>query len=694
MTRNHLSGSSSAYLAAAASQPVHWYPWGDEPFAAAGALDRPVLLDIGAAWCHWCHVMDRESYESDELAAFLNDNFICVKVDRDERPDVDIRYQRAVQAVSGQGGWPLTALLTPDGEAFFGGTYFPPENMHGRPGFRTVLTSVLDAWQTRRAQVAAQAETLTRLVTDQLDEAAAGPLTPALLDQGAAAMVRLFDPEFGGFGRQPKFPHPTALRFLLARWHDTEDPQLRDVVERTLDAMALGGIHDQLGGGFHRYSVDARWIVPHFEKMSYDNAELLRAYAQASVALDEPRYADVARGIMRWVAETLAQHDGGYGASQDADINLDDDGDYFTWTRDEATAVLAGDELEVAAAYWDIGTAGEMQHDPGRNVLFVAENPESIARRMRLDEMAVTTYIASARDKLLAARRQRQAPAVDGSRYTAWNAMLASAMLEAGTVLGDSAASGHALKTLERIRRESPAPDQVAHSATQDAGWLEDAVQVADAAISAFEVTGEPQWLGWAEALAERSWRDHEDPADGALFDLAADRTGTGLLAARAKPSQDAPTPSANGIAALVAVRLAHLTGQEMWRQRAGRLVEAFGAELAPGGLHAATLLLAADWLLSPVAQIVVVGDQDDELAAAMHQAAWRSWRPRRVITRAAGAAPVTGAPAELASMIASQKGRTAGFLCIGNTCRQPALTLAEWQGTLGGNQARRSGRA
>jgi uncharacterized protein YyaL (SSP411 family) len=680
MSHNHLAGSASAYLAAAASQPVHWYPWGDEPFAAAHALGRPVLLDIGAAWCHWCHVMDRESYESDALAAFLNDNFICVKVDRDERPDVDARYQRAVQAVSGQGGWPLTALLTPDGQAFFGGTYFPPENMHGRPGFRTVLTSVLDAWRTRREQVGAQAETITRLVTSQLHEASAGPLTPALLDQGAASMVRLFDPQFGGFGRQPKFPHPTALRFLLARWHDTADPQLRDVVERTLDAMALGGIHDQLGGGFHRYSVDERWIVPHFEKMSYDNSELLRAYAQASVALGEPRYAEVARGIMRWVGDTLAQRDGGYGASQDADINLDDDGDYFTWTRDEASALLAGDELEVAAAHWDIGTAGEMQHDPSRNVLFVAESPESIAHRMRLDEATVTSYIASARDKLLAARRRRQAPAVDGSRYTAWNAMLASAMLEAGAILGDSAASDHALKTLERIRRESPAPDQVAHSATQAAGWLEDAVHVADAATSAFEVTGDAHWLNWAETVAERTWREHEDPADGALFDLAANRTGTGLLAARAKPSQDAPTPSAYGVAALVAVRLAHLTGREMWRQRAERLVEAFGAELAPGGLHAATLLLAADWLLSPVMQIVVVGGKGDELAEAMLQAAQHTWNPRRVVRRVSDAVSVAGAPAEMAAMVESQKGRTAGFLCVGSACRQPTLTLAAWE--------------
>ena len=683
MSSRHLSGSTSAYLASAAHQPVHWYPWGEQAFAEARSRDCPVLLDIGAVWCHWCHVMDRESYESESLAAFLNEHFVCIKVDRDERPDVDARYQRAVQAMSGQGGWPLTALLTPDGQAFFGGTYFPPANMHGRPGFRTVLESVLDAWRTRRDQVHAQAATLTRLVTEHLDESAAGPVASSRLAEASTAMLRLFDPEFGGFGRQPKFPHPAALRFLLARWHDTRDPQLRDVVERTLDAMALGGIHDQLGGGFHRYSVDARWIVPHFEKMSYDNSELLRIYTEAFLAFGDERYADVARSIIRWVRETVAQEGGGYGASQDADVGLDDDGDYFTWTRAEAEAVLSGAEFEVAAAHWDIGTAGEMHHDPSRNVLFVAEAPESIGRRMQLTEIQVRELINTARDKLRSARHERPAPAVDPTRYTSWNAMLASAMLLAGIALDDAAARDHALDTLRRIRSEAREPDAVSHSPSQEEGWLEDAVQVADAALTAFEFTGDGAWLDWAEALAERAWHEHEDPADGGLFDTRSDPDATGLLAARGKPSQDAPTPSANGVAGILAFRLAHITGRAVWEERARRLVEAFGAGLAAASIHGATLLLAADWMLEPVTQMVVVGAKDDDEAAALRRAAWLTWRPRRVIRRMTAGEKLTGAPPELEGMVQRSASGVSGFLCSGTTCAAPARTLSEWEATL-----------
>jgi uncharacterized protein YyaL (SSP411 family) len=683
MSRNRLAGSPSAYLAAAASQPVHWYPWGDEAFAAAREGGRPVLLDIGAAWCHWCHVMDRESYESPELAAFLNAHFTCIKVDRDERPDVDARYQRAVQALSGQGGWPLTVLLTADGQPFFGGTYFPPASLHGRPGFRTVLQSVLDAWQAEPGRVTAQAEMVTRLVTDALDESEAGAITGATLADATATMVRLFDPQFGGFGSAPKFPHPAALRFLLVRWHDTGDAQLRDVIERTLDAMALGGIHDQLGGGFHRYSVDERWVVPHFEKMAYDNSELLRIYTEAFLALGESAYGEVARDIVRWVTDVLAVPGGGYGASQDADVGLDDDGDYFTWTRAEAAEVLSGAEFEVAAAHWDIGTAGEMHHDPGRNVLFVAESAEGIARRLGMAEGDVRQLIESARARLRAARARRPAPVVDTARYTAWNAMLASAMLLAGEALDDPVAREHALATLERIRRESPSADRVAHSAAQAAGWLEDAAQSADAALTAYECTGAASWLAWAEALAERMWREHEDPEDGALFDVGGDRTGTGLLAARGKPSQDAPTPSANGVAGIVAFRLAHLTGKPMWRERGARLAGAFGAGLAPAGLHAATLLLAADWMLSPAAQVVIVGEAGDALSEAMRRAAWRAWRPRRSIRRLAPKAALHGVPAELESMLAHGEAGPAGYLCLGTSCRQPARSLEAWEAVL-----------
>ncbi|MEK6768137.1 MAG: DUF255 domain-containing protein, partial [Gemmatimonadota bacterium] len=346
---NRLANEASAYLTSAAHQPVHWHPWSDEAFARSLAEDKPILLDIGAVWCHWCHVMDGESYEDPDLAAFLNERFVCIKVDRDERPDVDSRYQRAVQTLTGQGGWPLTALLTPDGEVFYGGTYFPPDGRYGRPGFRAVLERVLETFHQQRDQVAATAKQVRDHLGQALNEASRGDLSPALLSQAAEKMARLFDWRYGGFGTQPKFPHPAAVEFLLARWWDTGEPWLRELAEKTLSGMARGGVYDQIGGGFHRYSVDERWVVPHFEKMSYDNSELLKAYAHAYAALGNPLYREVAEGIVGWSFEVMCDRErGGFAASQDADVGLNDDGDYFTWTEDEARTALSAEEWEIA----------------------------------------------------------------------------------------------------------------------------------------------------------------------------------------------------------------------------------------------------------------------------------------------------------------------------------------------------------
>src|SRR3954454_21233286 len=382
MTSNRLADSPSAYLQSAAHQPINWYPWGTDAFAAAEANDKPMLLDIGAVWCHWCHVMDGESYENPELAAFLNEHFVCIKVDRDERPDVDARYQRAVQALTQQGGWPLTPFLTPKGEVFFGGTYFPPDGKFGRPGFQSVLASVLDAYRSRRDQIQAQAQAIRQVLDQHLDEGELGDIRPALLDDAVSQMVRVFDPVNGGFGSQPKFPHTAAVTLLLHRWHDQPTEPVRQMIDRTLQGMSRGGIHDHLGGGFHRYSVDEKWIVPHFEKMSYDNSELLKNYVHAFQVTSDPLYSAIANDIIRWVDEWLSDRErGGFYGSQDADYSMDDDGDYFTWTLAEAAAVLTPEELQAASEYYDIGELGEMHHNPHKNVLHVAKGMNEIATK-------------------------------------------------------------------------------------------------------------------------------------------------------------------------------------------------------------------------------------------------------------------------------------------------------------------------
>jgi uncharacterized protein YyaL (SSP411 family) len=676
---NRLSSAASAYLRSAAHQPIHWFGWGEEAFDAARAADKPILLDIGAVWCHWCHVMDGESYEHPEIAEFLNAHFICIKVDRDERPDVDARYQRAVQALTRQGGWPLTAFLTPEGQVFYGGTYFPPDGKYGRPGFRSVLTGVLDAWRTRRQQLEGQALAIRRAIEQDGGEMPAGELAPALVDAGIEHMLHAFDPVNGGFGGQPKFPHPGALQLLLTRWWDDPRPAFRQVIDRTLEAMARGGIHDHLGGGFHRYSVDAEWIVPHFEKMTYDNSELLRAYCDAYAALGTEAYANVARGIVRWVRQVMAEPEGGYAASQDADVGLDDDGDYFTWTRDEAAAALSPSEMEAAGAYFDIGTAGEMHHNPAKNVLYAALSIPQLAQRLGRDEAETVELLEAARAKLGAARALRPTPFVDRTRYASWNAMLASAMLRAGAVLQDAWATDHALRTLHRLRAESPEPDAVPRTPGGAGGLLEDQVQAAAAALDAYEATGQNEWLAWAEAVMSRVWHDYRDPAGG-LTDRAGPG-GEGLLPARIRPIEDAPTPSANGVAGLVLCRLADLTGDDTWRAQAGDLLRSFAGRAVELGLHAATYLAAVDRYLNPAIHLTIVGPRDDPSAAAMHREALRAYAPRRVVHRVTEA---TGRPLPpvLLGMLRRAAG-VAGYACRGDACSPPAADPEAWRATL-----------
>ena len=363
-----------------------------------------------------------------------------MKVDRDERPDVDARYQRAVQAFSGQGGWPLTAFLTPAGEVFYGGTYFPPEGKYNRPGFRTVLEQVATVFREKREEISRQSAAVRQAISETMDEVVAGEASNEVLDRAVAGMERTFDFRNGGFGTAPKFPHPAAIALLLRRWSDQPAPRVQQMIELKLLAMARGGIRDHLGGGFHRYSTDAQWIVPHFEKMSYDNSELLQVYLDAWLVFGQKEFREAAIDTVRWVKEVLADPEGGYGASQDADVGLNDDGDYFTWTYDEADTVLDPAQLEVASAYYDIGTAGEMHHNPGKNVLFIAGSPESIAVRVGRPLEETLSLLQSAQTKLRTARATRTTPFIDHTRYTSWNAMMASAMLHAGIILGDSEA--------------------------------------------------------------------------------------------------------------------------------------------------------------------------------------------------------------------------------------------------------------
>jgi uncharacterized protein YyaL (SSP411 family) len=619
--RNTLDKAASSYLRSAMHQPVYWQEWGEAAFALAAQTEKPILLDVGAVWCHWCHVMDRESYEEASLAATINEHFIAIKVDRDERPDVDARYQAAVQAISGQGGWPLTAILTPDGRPFFAGTYFPREDRYGRPGFERVLLTLANAWKTRRDEVLESAASVIAAIEHGETFSARGDsLSLGMVDKLVESAVGQFDPRNGGFGSQPKFPHPAVLDLLIDVAARTGNQAARETATVTLSKMARGGVYDQLAGGFHRYSVDERWVVPHFEKMLYDNAGLLGNYVHAFQTFVEPEFAAVAQDVMRWMNEWLSdQERGGFYASQDADISLDDDGDYFTWTREEAAAVLTAEELSVAELYYDLGEMGDMHHNPKKNVLHRNFSAEEVAERVHRDVPEVERVLANAKKKLYAARLDRPTPFIDKTVYTGWNALAISAYLDAARVLNVEEARAFALRTLDRILREGwdahsglmhviAYPEQET-TGRRIPGVLDDYAMLAHACVDAWEATGELRYYEAAMQLAEAMVERFHDPERGGFFDTeknAGDKLGA--LAAQRKPTQDSPTPAGNSTAAAALLRLEALSGREDFRARAEDTLAAFAGVIEHYGLHAGSYGLALERMLLPPIQVAIVG--------------------------------------------------------------------------------------
>ncbi|HEY1808939.1 MAG TPA: thioredoxin domain-containing protein [Acidobacteriaceae bacterium] len=692
-TRNALDQASSSYLRSAMHQPVYWQEWGEAAFALAAQLDKPILLDVGAVWCHWCHVMDRESYEDPTLAQTINEHFVAIKVDRDERPDVDARYQAAAQAIAGQGGWPLTAILTPDGRPFFAGTYFPREDRYGRPGFEKVLLTLANAWKTQHAEVLESASSVIAAIEHgETFSARSETLSLEIVDKLVASAIGQFDPRHGGFGSQPKFPHPGVLDLLLDVAARTGNEAAREAATVTLKKMASGGVYDQLAGGFHRYSVDERWVVPHFEKMLYDNAGLLANYVHAFQSFVEPEFAATARDILRWMNEVLSdQEQGGFYASQDADISLDDDGDYFTWTREEAAAVLTPEEMSVAELYYDIGALGDMHHNPQKNVLHRNFTTEEVAQKLGRELASAERDLASAKGKLHAARLQRPTPFVDRTIYTGWNAMAISAYLDAARILDLEAPRTFALRTLDRILREGwNSTDGLAHviaypdqpgTARWIAGVLDDYALVAQACVDAWESTGELRYYESAMEIAESLVKRFHDGDGGGFFDTEKDGGDKlGALAARRKPMQDSPTPAGNATAASALLRLHALSGREDLRSVAQETLAAFAGVIEHYGLYAGSYGLALERLLLPPIQAVIVGQglATRQLAAVANaryavNKAVILLRPEQVT--AENLPPLLAETLPQLPGLDRSSGQARALVCRGTTCLPPATT-------------------
>jgi uncharacterized protein YyaL (SSP411 family) len=691
-TANLLENAASSYLRSARHQPVKWHPWNDAAFARAQAEDKPILLDIGAVWCHWCHVMDRESYEDPEIAAIINEHYIAVKVDRDERPDVDARYQAAVSAITGQGGWPLTAFLTPDGRPYFGGTYIPREERYGRPGFGRVLLTLAQVWRERRDEALETAQSVMAAI--EHNESFSGPggeLTLALVDKIAGSIIGRFDARNGGFGSQPKFPHPAVLDLLLEVAMNRDNEEAREAFTITLEKMARGGVYDQLAGGFHRYSVDEHWVVPHFEKMLYDNTELLRNYLHGFQSFVREDFHQTALEIVAWLDATMTDRErGGFYASQDADINLDDDGDYFTWTLDEARAVLEPAELEVAVRYWEIGEVGDMHHNPARNVLHVKQTLTELAAQTGQTAAELRPLLDSARRKLLKARSERPTPFIDRTHYTGWNAMAVTAYLETARVLRMDSAREFALLTLNRLLEEAwDGAETLQHVISypdgmvpeeKAPGTLDDYAFTVHACVDAWLASGKMNFYRAAVKLADAMIARFYDRTAGAFYDAAAPEGGAvplGALTARRKPLQDAPTPAGNPTAASALLRLETLSGRKEYREIAEDTLASFAGIVEHFGLYAGSYGLALERLLLNPVQVIIVGSGPD--ADRLEATAVARFAINKTVMRIAPHLLVPGGvPEALAETLLKApppiEAEAWAMVCMGHTCLPPIL--------------------
>jgi hypothetical protein len=650
---NRLAQETSPYLLQHRDNPVDWYPWGEEALERARGLDRPILLSVGYSACHWCHVMERESFEDAETAAYMNEHFVNVKVDREERPDVDALYMEAVQAISGHGGWPMTVFCDPDGVPFYGGTYFPPDEGRGMPSFRMAMEAVLDAFENRRDELRQRApETRARLGAIGAVEPAGNAPGADLLETAVARLEQAADMERGGFGGAPKFPPASSLELLLARG-------VKAPVERTLDAMMAGGIYDQLGGGFARYSVDANWLVPHFEKMLYDNAQLARVYLHGWQALGHERYRWISKETLDWALREMRGPEGGFYSALDADSE-GEEGRFYTWTPAEIRAVI-GEGSEETLEFYGVSEAGNFE---GRNVLHLAggaaaQEPDGFAE---------------VRGTLLGARGRRARPGLDDKRLTAWNALMLAALAEAGAALQRDDYLAAARSCAEFLLRDLRDADGHLLRTYKDGkgrlnAYLEDHAFLLDALLTLYEATFEQRWFEQARALADTTIARFGDPERGGFYSTSSDHE---QLIARRKEIGDHPIPSGNSAAAFGLLRLEALTGERNYGEQAEAVLRLF-AKAAPGQPGAfAHLLRALDFQLAPTKEVALIGNDLSELAAVVRS----QHHPHLVL---AGGPQESSIPPLLRDRPAIDD-QPAAYVCEHFSCRAPttdAGTLA-----------------
>jgi uncharacterized protein len=670
---NRLARETSPYLLQHAHNPVDWYPWGVEAFARARAENRPVLLSIGYSACHWCHVMERESFENPDIAALMNERFVNVKVDREERPDVDDVYMRAVQLMVGRGGWPLTVFLTPEGRPFHGGTYFPPVDRHGMPGFPRVLQAISRAFHEQPEDVAKAVGQLVAGV-QRAEESAGDDVTldPSLPRRAADALVRHVDTLHGGLGGAPKFPHTRAFQLLLRQWRATGRPELLDAVTLTARRMAEGGIYDQVGGGFHRYSVDVRWLVPHFEKMLYDNAEIPRLYVELFQATGDAAHRRVVVETLDYLLREMRHEGGGFYSATDADSE-GEEGKYFVWTPADVAGVVDAADVALVCRYWDITDEGNFE---GKNIAHVTVTVDQVAKLFGRSPGEASAVIEEARRRLFAVRSRRVPPGRDDKILTSWNALLIGTLAEAGRVLDEpryvEAAAAAADFLWSHVRRDGRLLHGWAKGTAKQDAFLDDHAFLAAALLDLYETTADVRHLARAQELAcALEARFHDDAGGGYFFTPHDGET----LIVRTKSGADGSIPSGNAVAAVTLLRLHALTGEERLRTRAEEILRLYHSAAVENPFGFTTWLEALERWAEGSTEVIIVGPRDAPDTQALWRATAARWIPHRTLVRVEPNAP--GVPA-VARGRAAVAGRATAYVCRNFTCSRPVHTPDE----------------
>ena len=681
---NRLAEETSPYLLQHATNPVDWHPWSEEALARARSENKPIFLSIGYSACHWCHVMERESFENPSIAALMNELFVNIKVDREERPDIDHIYMSAVMAMTGHGGWPMSVFLTPSLEPFFGGTYFPPEDSRGMAGFPRVLQSVHRAWRERESEILETAKAMT----DQLRAFAeppqgSAPLAPELLDQAVKVLLRGFDPVHGGFGRAPKFPRPMDVRMLLRGWARSGQAAALNAVRITLDKMGRGGIYDHLGGGFARYATDDRWLVPHFEKMLYDNALLASTYLEAHQTTREPEYARIARETLDYILSRMTDDRGGFLSTEDADSE-GVEGKYYVWSQAEVLEVLGAEAGATFCQVYDVTGSGNWE---GKSILNLPRPIEELAPVLGREEGSLRAELATSRALLLARRETRIPPAKDTKVLASWNGLAIAALAEAGRILVDERFLHAAARAANFVLDQMRQPDGRLWHAYTDArarfnGCLDDYANMIDGLTRLFEADGSPRWLTSALSLAEIMLSEFEDKRRGGFF-YTPERHES--LITRPKDVHDNATPSGNGMAATALARLGRLASRGDFTLAAQRALEAAAYVLEHEPAAAAQSLIALDFLLGDGREIAVVAGGDPDEFRAVLEAISRPFLPGKVV------APRPADPAEAPPVVPllenrpAVKGRATIYICKGSGCQPPIIGLSDLAAALEG---------